>query len=67
MVEAVIYALITICVIVLVAYLIIWVLGQIGVPMPPNVIKIGWVIIALICILVLWHLLGSVIRVPGLR
>jgi hypothetical protein len=67
MVDAVIYALITICVIVLVIWLIIWVLGQIGVPLPPQVMKVIWVIVALVCILVLWHLLSGVVHVPGLR
>jgi hypothetical protein len=67
MVDAVIYALITICVIVLVIWLIIWVLGSIGVPLPANVLKVIWVIVALVCILVLWHLLGSVIHVPSLH
>jgi hypothetical protein len=67
MVDAVIYALISICVIVLVVWLIIWVLGQIGVPLPANVMRVVWVIVALFCILVLWHLLSGVVHVPGLR
>jgi hypothetical protein len=67
MVDAVIYALITICVLVLVVYLIVWVLGQIGVPIPANVMKVIWVIVALLCILVLWHLLSGVIHVPVLK
>jgi hypothetical protein len=67
MIDAVIYALISICVIVLVVYLIVWVLGAIGVPIPPNIMKVVWVIVALLCILVLWHLLSGVVHVPALR
>ena len=67
MIDAVIYALITICVIVLVVYLVIWVLGQIGVPLPANVMRVIWVIVALLCILVLWHLLSGVVRIPALK
>jgi hypothetical protein len=67
MIDAVIYALISICVIVLVVYLVIWVLGQIGVPLPANVMRVIWVIVALLCVLVLWHLLSGVVHVPALR
>lgn len=66
MIEAVIYALIVICVIALVGYLVIWVLQQLGVPLPAMVIKILWVIFALICILILWQLFSGAIRMPAL-
>jgi len=67
MIEAVIYALIVICVIALVGYLVIWVLQQLGVPLPAMVIKILWVIFALICILILWQLFSGAIRMPSLK
>jgi hypothetical protein len=58
MVEAVIYALIYICLLALVIYLVIWVLQTIaGIALPPKVIQIVWIIFALICILVLVRLL----------
>lgn len=58
MIESVIYALITICLLALVIYLVIWVLTTvIGVPIPPKVIQILWVIFALVCILILVRLL----------
>jgi hypothetical protein len=53
MLVAIITALIYLCVLVLVVYLIFWVLGQIGINLPPQVIKIVWVVVALIAILVL--------------
>jgi hypothetical protein len=58
MFESIIMLLIYICLAVAVGFLIIWVLGQIGVPLPAQVIKIMWVIVALICILLLWRVLG---------
>lgn len=67
MIESVIYALIVICVIALVGYLVIWVLQQLGVPLPVMVIKILWVIFALICILILWQLFSGAINLPRLR
>lgn len=58
MIEAIIYALIYICLLALVIYLIIWVLNTVaGVSLPPKVIQIIWVIFALICILILVRLL----------
>ncbi len=59
--ESIILLLIYICLAVAVGFLIIWVLGQIGIPLPAQVIKILWVVVALICILMLWRVLG-----PGL-
>ena len=52
MLASVITFLIYICVLALVIYLIIWVLRDvIGLPIPPKVIQILWVIVALIVIL----------------
>lgn len=52
MLATVITFLIYICVLALVIYLIIWVLRDvIGLPIPPKVIQILWVIVALIVIL----------------
>jgi len=52
MLASVITFLIYVCVLALVIYLIIWVLRDVlGVPIPPKVIQILWVIVALICIL----------------
>lgn len=62
-IETVIITLIWIAVIVGVAFLILWVLGEIGVPLPANVVKIGWVVVALIVILILWRAFGS--SIPG--
>ena len=66
MIEAVIVALIVIAVIALVVWLIIWVLQSVGVPLPAQVIKIIWVIFALICILILIRMMlpAAGIRLP---
>lgn len=54
MLESIIMFLIYICVIALVIYLVIWVLRDVlGVPIPAVVLKILWVIVALIAILFL--------------
>ncbi len=65
--DAIIYGLISICVFALIAWLVIWVLGQLGVPLPAQVIKILWVIFALLCILWLYHLfVGGGFAFPAL-
>jgi len=51
MLSALIVALIYICIAALVVYLIIWVLSSIGVPIPAIVLRIIWIIFALIVIL----------------
>jgi hypothetical protein len=57
MIEAVIMTLIYICLIALVVYLAFWVLSQIGVGLPPQAIKIIWVVVALICLLLILRVL----------
>lgn len=57
MIESVIFFLIYICVIALVIYLVVYVLRDVlGVPIPPKVIQILWVIVALVAILFLVRL-----------
>lgn len=59
MVESLIMFLIYVCVIVAACWLVIWVLGQIGVALPPQVVKIFWVIVVLIILLLLWRMIGG--------
>jgi hypothetical protein len=59
MVERVIYALIYICGIALCYYLIIWVLGAIGLHLPAMVLNILLVVLVLVAILILWRLFGG--------
>jgi hypothetical protein len=56
MIERVIYALLYICGIALCYFLIIWVLGQIGIHIPAMVLNILLVMLVLIAILVLVRL-----------
>jgi hypothetical protein len=71
MIASVVTFLIYVCVLALVIYLIIWVLRDIiGVPIPPKVIQILWVIVALIVILWLVQMVlggGGSFHVPSLR
>lgn len=53
MLEGVILGLIYLCLIVLAIYVILWVLAQLGIPIPDNVMKIIWVIVALVALLIL--------------
>lgn len=57
MVEAVIRFLITICVVALCLFLVLWVFAAIGIIIPPTVVKILWIIAALIAVLFLVRLL----------
>lgn len=61
MVENIIMLLIYICLIVGACWLVIWVLEQLGVALPAQVVKIFWVIVVLIVILLLVRMLLPVI------
>jgi hypothetical protein len=56
MIERIIYALIYICGLALCFYLIIWVLGAIGLHLPPVVVNILVVMLVLVAILILVRL-----------
>lgn len=62
MVESVIMLLIYICVVVGVCWLVIWVLGQLGVALPAQVVKIFWVIVVLIIILLLYKMFAPALH-----
>ena len=62
MFESIILLLIQICFVVLVAYIVIWVLGALGVSLPPKVVQIFWIIIVLIVILLLFRMLAPSLR-----
>ena len=53
MIEAVVYALIYLALLVLVIYVVLWVLGELGIALPPQVIKIVWIIVALVALLII--------------
>lgn len=53
MVESLISLLITLCLLALCVYLVIWVCGQIGLSLPAQVVKILWVIVVLVAILMI--------------
>lgn len=58
MLEGVITALIYICVLALVIYLVLWVLETVaGVGIPAKVVQIIWIVFALVAILILVRLL----------
>jgi hypothetical protein len=53
MLETIVTLLIYLCLLVLVIYLVTWVLGELGIPVPAQVMKIIWIIVALIAVLYL--------------
>ena len=57
MIEAVIRFLIGLCLLVAAVFLVLWVMSSIGIAIPYMVVKIIWVIVALIAILMLVRLL----------
>jgi hypothetical protein len=64
MIEAVIMALIYLCLIVAAVYLIQWVLSQLGIAIPEKVMQIIWVIVILCAVLVL---VRTVLPIAGIR
>jgi hypothetical protein len=63
MIESIITLLIYICLLAIVVYLVIWVLGIVGVNLPPKVIQILWAIVALVALLLIVRmLLGGGLR-----
>jgi hypothetical protein len=59
MVERVIYGLIYLCGLALAFYLILWVLGAIGIVLPHMVVVILGVVLVLVAILILWRLFAG--------
>ena len=59
MLASVITFLIYLCIFAIVIYLVIYVLGVIGVPIPPKVLQLIWVIVALIAVLWLVQMVTS--------
>jgi len=47
----ILYALISLAIAVGVIYLILWVLGQLGLSIPPNIVKVIWVILILLVLI----------------
>jgi hypothetical protein len=53
MIEAVIYGLIYLALLVLAVYVVLWVIGELGITLPPQVVKIIWIVVVLVALLVL--------------
>lgn len=62
MIESIITLLIYACLLALVVYLVIWILGVIGVGLPEKVLQIIWIIVALLILLAMARVL-----LPGLK
>ena len=70
MFESIILLLIYVCIFVGVAFLVLWVLDQLGIALPPMVGKIFWIIVGLCIWLLLWRMVGPALssgHLPGLR
>ena len=69
MIESIVMGLIYVVLVAIAVYLILWVMEQIGVSLPPQVLKLLWVIVALVVVLVLVRtvLPAAGIRIGGLQ
>ena len=70
MFAGIIMLLIYVCLVVAVAYIVLYVLSAIGVVLPPQIVKIFWIIVGLIVLLMLWQMVGPALEsghLPGLR
>jgi len=52
MIESVVMAMISLCILVIAVFIVVWVLEQLGIAIPANIMKVLWVIIVLIAILI---------------
>lgn len=57
--ETIIRGLISLCLLVLAVFIAIWVIGALGIALPPMVIQIVWIIVALIAILIFYRALKA--------
>lgn len=53
MLETIIVMLIYLALLALAVYLVLWVLGEIGLTIPPQVLKIVWVVVILVAVLII--------------
>ena len=55
------------CVLAIIVLFVIWIIEQIsGIPIPPKIIQLTWVIVALIIILMVYKTIGPSIHLPKL-
>ncbi len=65
---SVLWFLVVLCLIVGAAWLVVWVLEQLGIPVPPMVMKIGLLIVVLLCIIYFLTLIaGGGVSFPAWR
>jgi hypothetical protein len=65
---SILWFLVFLCILVGIGWVILWVLGQLGIPVPPMVVKIALLIIALLCLIwFLTMLVGGGGMMPALR
>jgi hypothetical protein len=62
MVEGVIRGLIILCVLVAAVFIVLWVIGQLGLAIPSMVVTIIWIIVALIALLILWRIVSPYVN-----
>jgi hypothetical protein len=66
MVESVILLLVYLCLLALCVWLVLWVLESIiGISLPPKVVQILWVIVALVAILLIYRALAPHLHLPA--
>ena len=64
MIITILWALVYLCVIVAIVWLILWVLSKLGIAIPTNVLNIIWVIVVLLSIIWLVNHFGGAVHLP---
>ena len=64
MIESVIMMLIYLCLLAIAVYIVVWVLGELGIAIPAQVMKILWVIVVLVALLMI---IRTVLPAIGVR
>ncbi len=66
MIETVIMAMIYLVLFAIAVYIVLWVLEQLGISIPPQIMKLLWVLVVLVVILVVVRLFLPAIGVRGI-
>lgn len=63
MIETVIMAMIYLVLLAIAVYIILWVLEQIGIAIPPQIMKLIWVLVVLVVLLVIFRTFAPMLHI----
>jgi len=67
MFESIIMMLIWLCLFAIVVYIVLFVLGEVGIALPPKIVRLFWVIVALIVVLFMFRILSPSLHFPTMH